>query len=203
MVAMISDILKPAVTRVITPSAKGLLKIGLTPNSVTVIGAAGLIFSALFFYPSGHLVLGTLVVAFFALGDLFDGTMARISNQGSSAWGAFLDSTIDRVTDSSVLIGLILFLEGKNDPLVPVAVVALVFGILVPYIRAKAESLNIACSGGLAERTERLIIMLIAIFLHGLGLSYALQIGIWTMAILGAFTSFQRVLIVRRAVQSV
>jgi len=203
MVAMISDILKPAVTRVITPSAKGLLKIGLTPNSVTVIGAVGLISSALYFYPSGHLVLGTAVIAFFALGDLFDGTMARISNQGSSSWGAFLDSTIDRVTDSSVLIGLILFLERKNDRLVPVAVVALVFGILVPYIRAKAESLNIACSGGLAERTERLIIMLIAIFLHGIGLSYALSIGIWTMAILGAVTSFQRVLIVRRAVQSV
>lgn len=200
MVAMISDILKPAVTRVITPTAKAMLRVGLTPNMVTVSGASGLVASALIFYPSGHLVLGTAFVTFFALGDLFDGAMARISNQGSSKWGGFLDSTIDRVTDSSVLIGLIFFLDKSNDPLLPVAAVALVFGLLVPYIRAKAESLDIACSGGLAERTERLIIMLLAIFLHGIGIAYALAIGVWLMALLGAITSLQRMLIVRRAV---
>jgi CDP-diacylglycerol--glycerol-3-phosphate 3-phosphatidyltransferase len=203
MVVMISDILKPAVTRVITPTAQGLLKIGLTPNSVTVSGAVGLVASALFLYPSGHLVMGTAFIAFFALSDLFDGTMARISNQGSSRWGGFLDSTIDRVTDSSVLIGLILFLDKGHDRLLPVCAVALVFGILVPYIRAKAESLGIACSGGLAERTERLIIMLLSIALHGFGVPFALSVGIWMMAILGAFTSIQRVLIVRRAVLAV
>ncbi len=200
MVLMISDILKPAVTRVITPTAQALLKVGLTPNIVTVSGAIGLVASALIFYPSGHLVLGTTLVAIFALGDLFDGTMARISNQGSSKWGGFLDSTIDRVTDSSVLIGLIFFLDRSGDRLLPVAAVALVFGILVPYIRAKAESLDIACSGGLAERTERLIIMLLAILLHGIGVSFALAVGIWLMALLGAITSVQRILIVRRAV---
>jgi CDP-diacylglycerol--glycerol-3-phosphate 3-phosphatidyltransferase len=202
MVPMISDILKPAVTRVITPAAKGLLRLGLTPNSVTVSGAIGLVASAFVFYPSGHLFLGTAFVTVFALSDLFDGTMARISNQGSSKWGGFLDSTIDRVTDSSVLIGLILFLDKSHDRLLPVAAVALVFGILVPYIRAKAESLGIACSGGLAERTERLIIILLAIALQGMGISYALTVGIWLMAILGAITSLQRVLIVRRAVHS-
>ena len=203
MVAMISDILKPAVTRVITPTAQALLKVGLTPNIVTVSGAIGLVASALIFYPSGHLVLGTLFISIFALGDLFDGAMARISNHGSSTWGGFLDSTIDRVTDSAVLIGLIFFLDRSNDRLLPVAAIALVFGILVPYIRAKAESLGIACSGGLAERTERLIIMLLAILLHGLGISFALAVGIWLMAFLGAVTSLQRILIVRRAVLSV
>ncbi len=200
MVVMISDILKPAVTRLITPAAQGLLNLRLTPNSVTVSGAVGLIASALIFYPTGHLVLGTALIAIFALSDLFDGTMARISNQGSSKWGGFLDSTIDRVTDSAVLIGLIFFLDKSGDRLLPVAVFALVFGILVPYIRAKAESLGIACSGGLAERTERLIILLLAIFLHGIGVPFALSVGIWLMAILGVVTSVQRIAIVWRAV---
>ena len=199
MVPMISDLVKPAVTRLITPTAKGLLRIGLTPNSVTIVGAVGLVSSAFIFYPSGDFIWGTVAVAFFALSDLFDGTMARISQQGSSRWGGFLDSTIDRITDSVVLISLIFFLDREHDDLLPVAAVALLTGILVPYIRAKAESLDIECRGGLAERTERLIIILLAIFLHGLGISYALAIGIWLVAILGALTSVQRVFIVRKA----
>lgn len=199
MVAMISDIVKPAVTRIITPTAKALLRVGLTPNSVTIAGAVGLVVSALIFYPSGNFIWGTVAVSFFALSDLFDGTMARISQQGSSRWGGFLDSTIDRITDSAVLLGLIFALDRASDDLLPVAAVALLTGILVPYIRAKAESLDVECRGGLAERTERLIIILLAIFLHGLGIAFMLAGGIWLVAILGAVTSIQRVLIVRKA----
>ena len=201
MCLMISDIVKPAVTRIITPAAKVLLRLGLTPNSVTVVGAIGLVTSAFIFYPSENFILGTVFVSFFALSDLFDGTMARISQQGSSRWGAFLDSTIDRITDSAVLMSLIFALDKEHDDLLPVAAVALLTGILVPYIRAKAESLDVQCRGGLAERTERLIIILIAIFLHGFGLDYALAIGIWLVAILGAITSVQRIFIVRKALK--
>ena len=201
MVAMISDIVKPAVTRLITPAAKGLLRIGLTPNSVTVVGAIGLVASAFVFYPAENFVWGTVAVTLFALSDLFDGTMARISQQGSSRWGGFLDSTIDRITDSAVLMALIFALNKEKNDLVPVAAVALLTGILVPYIRAKAESLDVECHGGLAERTERLIIILLAIFLHGLGVPYSLAIGIWLVAILGAITSLQRILIVRNALK--
>jgi CDP-diacylglycerol--glycerol-3-phosphate 3-phosphatidyltransferase len=78
-------------------------------------------------------------------------------------------------------------------------VVTLVTGMLVPYIRAKAESIGIECSGGLAERTERLIISLAAIGFDGLGVPYVLSIGIWLLALLGTFTVFQRMLIVKRA----
>ena len=201
MCLMISDIVKPAVTRIITPAAKFLLRLGLTPNSVTVVGAIGLVTSAFIFYPAENFILGTVFVSFFALSDLFDGTMARISQQGSSRWGAFLDSTIDRITDSAVLMSLIFALDKEHDELLPVAAVALLTGILVPYIRAKAESLDVQCRGGLAERTERLIIILIAIFLHGFGLDYALAIGIWLVAILGAITSVQRIFIVRKALK--
>ena len=196
---MLSASLKPAVTRAINPIARGALRIGLTPNAVTFIGAFGLVASALYFYPRGEFFVGTLVITFFALSDLFDGAMARISHKGASAWGGFLDSTIDRITDSAILVGLTLFLVKENDPLTSVVIGALVFGSLVPYIRAKAESMQINCSGGLAERTERLIISLTAIGFEGLGIPYALAIGIWLLLILAVITVIQRIMIVKAA----
>ncbi len=196
---MLSASLKPAVTRAINPIARGALAIGLTPNAVTFIGAVGLVTSALFFYPKGDFFIGTLVISFFALSDLFDGAMARISHKGASAWGGFLDSTIDRITDSAILVGLTLYLVDVDDALTTVVIGALVFGSLVPYIRAKAESMQISCSGGIAERTERLIISLTAIGLEGLGVPFALAIGIWLLLILAVVTVIQRILIVKAA----
>jgi CDP-diacylglycerol--glycerol-3-phosphate 3-phosphatidyltransferase len=125
--------------------------------------------------------------------------MARLSSTGSSRWGGFLDSTIDRITDSSILIGVTIFLINQNDQLAYVALATLLTGLLVPYIRAKAESFGIQCSGGIAERTERLIISLAAIGFDGLGVPYVLALGMWLLAILGSFTVMQRMLIVKRA----
>ena len=196
---MLSARLKPAVTRVITPVASFALRIGITPNAVTWTGAIAVVASALYFYPKGNFFLGTVIICIFALSDLFDGTMARISQKGSSKWGGFLDSTIDRITDSAILIGVCIFLIEKNDPLAVLVIVTLVSGMLVPYIRAKAESFNIECSGGIAERTERLIISLVAIGFEGLDVPYVLSIGMWLLAALGTYTVIQRMLIVKRA----
>jgi CDP-diacylglycerol--glycerol-3-phosphate 3-phosphatidyltransferase len=190
---MISGALKPTVTRLINPVARLALRVGLTPNSVTVLGAIGLVSSALYFYTNEDYFVGTLVITVFALSDLFDGAMARISDQGSSLWGGFLDSTIDRITDSAIIIAILVPLISADDSLAIVGLTTLVTGLLIPYIRAKAESFNIQCSVGIAERTERLIILLTAIGLHGLGVPYALAIGIWLLAILGVVTVFQRV----------
>lgn len=199
MVAMLSAYLKPAITRAIIPIARGALRVGLTPNAVTFVGALGLVSSALYFYPRQEFFVGTLLISFFALSDLFDGAMARISKRGESKWGGFLDSTIDRITDSAILLGLILALIESDDRLLPVALGALVAGTLVPYIRAKAESLQIECSGGIAERTERLIIALTAIGFEGLGIPYALAIGVWVLFVLAVVTIVQRILIVKAA----
>ena len=196
---MLSRSLKPAVTRLITPVAASALRIGITPNAVTWVGAVGVIASALFFYPRGDFFLGTAVIAFFALSDLFDGTMARISKAGASKWGSFLDSTIDRVTDSAILLGVSIYLINNDDPLSFVVIATLVTGMLVPYIRAKAESFGVECSGGIAERTERLILAMSAIALDGLGVPYVLAGGMWLLAGLGAVTVVQRMLIVRKA----
>ena len=196
---MLSRSLKPAVTRLITPVAASALRIGITPNAVTWVGAVGVIASALFFYPRGDFFLGTAVISFFALSDLFDGTMARISKAGASKWGSFLDSTIDRVTDSAILLGVSIYLINNDDELSLVVIATLVTGMLVPYIRAKAESFGVECSGGIAERTERLIIAMSAIALDGLGVPYVLAGGMWLLAGLGAVTVVQRMLIVRKA----
>jgi len=198
MVLMISSALKPAVTRLINPLARTALRVGLTPNSVTILGALGLIISASYFYSKEEYFVGTLVVTFFVFSDLFDGAMARISEKGATAWGGFLDSTIDRVTDSAIVISLALPLIRNEDVLAYPAIVALVTGVLIPYIRAKAESFNIACSVGITERTERLIIILVAAGFHGLGVPYILAIGIWSLAILGLVTVFQRLQVVRK-----
>ena len=198
MVLMISSALKPAVTRLINPLARTALRVGLTPNSVTILGALGLIISAAYFYSTEQYFVGTLVITAFALSDLFDGAMARISDKGATAWGGFLDSTIDRVTDSAIVISLALPLIRNEDVLAYPAIVALVTGVLIPYIRAKAESFNIACSVGITERTERLIIILVAAGFHGLGVPYILAIGIWILAVLGLVTVIQRLQVVRK-----
>ena len=199
---MLSRTLKPAVTRLITPVASFALRIGITPNAVTWVGAVGVVASALYFYPRGDFFIGTAFIAFFALSDLFDGTMARISKAGASQWGSFLDSTIDRVTDSAILLGVSIYLINNDDPLSFVVIATLVTGMLVPYIRAKAESFSIECTGGIAERTERLIIAMSTIALDGLGLPYVLPVGMWLLAVLGAVTVIQRMLIVRKAFHS-
>jgi len=202
MVSMISSALKPAVTRLINPVARFALRCGLTPNSVTVIGASGLVISAAYFYSNERFFIGTLVIALFSLSDLFDGAMARISQNGASSWGGFLDSTIDRITDSAIVISVLVYLVRYQDPLSYVVVIALISGVLIPYIRAKAESYDIECSVGIAERTERLIISLTAIGLHGLSVPYALATGFWLLAILGVITTAQRLLVVRKGLIS-
>ena len=193
---MISSSLKPAVTRLINPVARLAIRLGVTPNGVTVIGALGVIASSAYFFTRESYFTGSLVVAFFALSDLFDGAIARISERGPSAWGGFLDSTVDRITDFSITVSILIPLIRYNDKLAYLGLTTLVTGLLIPYIRAKAESFSIPCSIGIAERTERLIIILVAIGLHGLHIHFALAIGLWLLAVLGVITVIQRMWVV-------
>jgi CDP-diacylglycerol--glycerol-3-phosphate 3-phosphatidyltransferase len=192
---MLQKSLRAPVTRIITPICRGLLKAGLTANAVSAIGATGSAISAIYFYSRGEFLVGTIVTVLFVLSDLLDGTMARLAQIGSK-WGALLDSTLDRITDSAVLGSIAYFLSKQNDRLVPVVLTALVTGGLVSYIKARAESLNIKCNGGLAERTERLIIAFLAIFLAGLSIHYALAVGMWILSIASTYTVIERMVIV-------
>jgi CDP-diacylglycerol--glycerol-3-phosphate 3-phosphatidyltransferase len=124
--------------------------------------------------------------------------MARISHKGASSWGGFLDSTIDRVTDSAIIIALTIPLINSDNKLSYLGLITLVSGLLIPYIRAKAESFSIECSVGIAERTERLVIILVSAGFEGLGVPFSLALGLWLLAILGVITVIQRVLVVRK-----
>ena len=195
---MVSSAFKPAITRVIEPIARLAVRAKITPNAVTLIGTLGTVLSAIYFYPKGELFIGTLFICFFALSDLFDGAIARLSEQGASAWGGFLDSTCDRITDAAILGSLAVYCILEDSDLYLVAIAAIVTGFLVPYIRAKAESFGIACTVGIAERTERIILSLTGIGFHGLGVPYILAITLWLLFALSAITVIQRIAVVRR-----
>lgn len=195
---MVSSAFKPAITRVIEPIARLAVRAQITPNAVTLIGTLGTVLSAIYFYPKGELFIGTLFICFFALSDLFDGAIARLSEQGASAWGGFLDSTCDRITDAAILGSLAVYCIVEDNDLYLVAIAAIVTGFLVPYIRAKAESFGIACTVGIAERTERIILALTGIGFHGLGVPYILAITLWLLFALSAITVIQRIAVVRR-----
>ena len=200
MYSMIQNRFKAPVTALITPSCRFLLRIGITANWLTFIGAIGSSISALYFFSKGDFFLGTILVSLFALSDLFDGTMARLSEQGTTNWGALIDSTLDRVTDAAIYAGVISYaISSDNTNLALLALLALITGALIPYIRAKAESLGIACSVGIAERAERLIIILTATGLYGLGVNIALVGGLLLINILGLITIVQRLLVVSRS----
>lgn len=198
MCTMISSSLKPLVTRLINPVATFAHARGVTPNAVTISGALGTTLAAAWFYSNENYFWGTLAISFFALSDLFDGAIARISNKGPSEWGGFLDSTIDRVTDAAITIALLVPLIESDDPLAYLGLATLVTGFLTPYIRAKAESFGIPCSVGIAERSERLIIILTGAGFHGLGVPYALASAFWLLALLGFITVGQRLFVVYR-----
>jgi CDP-diacylglycerol--glycerol-3-phosphate 3-phosphatidyltransferase len=195
---MVSSAFKPAVNRFIEPIARLAIRARITPNAVTVGGTLGTALAAIYFYPRGDLFIGTLVIIFFALSDLFDGAIARLSETGASAWGGFLDSTCDRLTDSVILGSLVIYCILEDLAIYPVIIATIVFGFLVPYIRAKAEAYGISCTVGIAERTERLIIALTAIGFHGLGVPYILAALMWLLLILSAVTAVQRIVVVHR-----
>lgn len=193
-------------TRVLTPFASMLLRAGVSPDVVTLVGTAGAVVGALAFFPRGEFFWGTVVVTLFIFSDLVDGTMARQSGI-STRWGAFLDSTLDRVADAAVFGGIAMWYAGRGgDPvLCAVAVFCLACGQVVSYTKARAESLGLRCDvSGLVERAERLVVSLVAAGLSGLhafGVPYVewlLPAALWLIAAGSLVTVLQRMLTVRR-----
>ncbi|HEX4811916.1 MAG TPA: CDP-alcohol phosphatidyltransferase family protein [Nonomuraea sp.] len=187
-------LLRPAMTRILTPLGRALVGRGIGPNAVTAIGTLGTVVSALTFFPLGQLTWGALVITVFVLFDLLDGVVARLGGKGGSAWGAFLDSTLDRVADAAIFAGLILYFVAGGDTLMAsVTLVCLIAGALVSYAKARAEGLGLTADVGLAERPERLVVALVATCLSGLGVPYILPVGMWLLAAASVITVGQRV----------
>ncbi len=198
MVFMLQSSWREPVGKIINPFAKLLVKLGVSANWISFIGGFGTTACAIYFFTKGEFLLGVCAVTFFALFDLFDGTVARLSAKGVSKWGAALDSTLDRVSDSAILIGGLIYVQSEEKELVPFFLISIVAGFLVSYIKARAEAMQIKCDGGFAERTERLVIILVSYGLFDLGVDVALEYGIYILSCLSVFTVFQRLLIVYR-----
>lgn len=183
-------------TRLLTPVARALLRLRISPDAVTVVGTLGVCFGALFFYPRGVLWWGTLFIVVFVFSDLLDGTMARLAGR-SSAWGAFLDSTLDRFGDAAVFGGLLLYFANRADGQVAagLALACLTFSFVTSYTRARAEGLAIdSADVGIAERADRLVVVLAATGLSGLfgWPDLVLTVVLGVLAVASAITVLQR-----------
>ncbi len=196
MYPMIQRFLRAPVTKLITPLCRGLLKIGVSANGMTIFGSLGVIASSLYFFSNEMFFVGTLFVTFFVLSDLLDGTMARISQTSGTKWGALLDSTLDRLSDAAILIGIFFGVNETLELESNLILAALLISGLIPYIRARAESLGYECNVGYAERTERLILILTATGLYGLGFENSFLVAIPILIILGIHTIYLRMKVV-------
>src|SRR5450759_5083793 len=141
------NMLRPALNRVLTPIGEALARTPVTPNAITVTGTVVVVAAALWLLPTGHLFAGAAVCTVFVLADMLDGALARVTGT-SGSWGAFLDSTLDRVADAAIFGGLTLWfvLGGHNTVLAAVTLFCLVAGALVSYAKARAEGLGISCN---------------------------------------------------------
>jgi CDP-diacylglycerol--glycerol-3-phosphate 3-phosphatidyltransferase len=192
--------LRPLFARLLRPVGEALARTPITPNMITFIGTVGVAVGALWLFPTGHLFAGTLVCWGFAMFDMLDGLLARVKGT-TGPWGAFLDSTLDRIGDGAVFSGLAIYLARDHQPVLAcVALYCLVAGGLVSYARARAEGIGVRADVGVAERSERLVVVLVAAGLSGLGVPFILAIGLWLVAVGSTITFGQRVLVVRKAV---
>jgi CDP-diacylglycerol---glycerol-3-phosphate 3-phosphatidyltransferase len=184
---------------ILAPLARLLNRLGVSPDVVTVVGTLGVMLGALICFPQGWLWQGVCVVTAFVFADMLDGQMAKISGR-ASRWGAFLDSSLDRIGDAAVFGGLLLYFTTHERSLLwaSVAFAALAFGQLTSYVKARAESLGFTCTGGLAARADRLVLILAGTLLSGLGMPWILEIVLCALALAGAVTVTQRMLQVYR-----
>lgn len=182
---------------VVEPLVTALARTPLSANGLTVAGAVGAILGA-GLLADGRLFVGTLVVTFFVLFDLLDGRLAK-ARGGGTVWGALLDSTLDRVTDSAVFCAVVWhFSRSDGDPwIAALALYCLVTGSVISYVKARAEGLSLRCDVGMAERAERLILVLVGTGLHGIGVPYALAVALWVLAVVSTVTVAQRLAHVR------
>jgi CDP-diacylglycerol---glycerol-3-phosphate 3-phosphatidyltransferase len=182
------------------PIGRVLLRLGVSPDVVTVVATTTTCAAALWFLPRGELVTGALVLAVFAFFDMIDGAMARLSGR-TSRFGAFLDSTMDRLADGAMFGGLVLYYAGPGEsgPGTALALYCLVMGSVTSYARARAESLGYDARVGLAGRSDRLVLAAIAAVLGGLLEVPAILLGgLGVLAVASTITVAQRVLAVRR-----
>ena len=197
---MLNRLLRETWTKVMTPIATLFLRLGISPDVVTIVGTVGVCVGALAFYPRGQLLVGTLVITVFIFSDNVDGVMARMSGR-QGPWGAYLDSTLDRVGDAAIFGGLVLYFAGVHENVLGAAfaLACLILGFVVSYSKARAEGLGMTANVGIAERADRLLVALVTTFLVGLGVpAWVLVAVLALLSVASLVTVVQRMVAVRR-----
>ncbi len=187
-------------TKVLSPIAHLLLRMGVSPDAVTFVGTIVVSAGALVFFPQGRLLTGVLVITAFVFSDLLDGYMARTSGRVSK-FGAFWDSTLDRIGDGAIFIGLALYFawEEPSRLYLVLSLVCLLMGAVTSYARSRGETLGFSVKVGIAERADRLVAILVMTGLSAIfDLPILLYIALWALAIASTITVAQRVWVVRK-----
>lgn len=189
---------RAGLTRVFDPIARVLLRAGVSPDAVTVAGTLAIVATSVGLAARGHLILGSLIITALAFTDMIDGSMARQRGRAGK-FGAFLDSTMDRIADGAVFASVVYWLGTQGRHLAAAAgLICLVSGQIISYAKARAESLGMTANVGVAERAERLVLVGIGALLSGLGVRYALDVALWLLAAVSIFTIGQRMTTVYR-----
>jgi CDP-diacylglycerol--glycerol-3-phosphate 3-phosphatidyltransferase len=180
---------------VMTPPAKLLWRLHVSPDAVTWTGTALVVAASLLTIPRGWLWQGGLLVLVLVLSDGLDGQLARMSGK-STKYGAFLDSSLDRIADGALFGAIILYFAGPGGSQLwaGVALWALVAGQVTSYVKARGESLGLDAGGGLAARADRIVVAFVGLVLAGAGVPYALQVAVLVLALVGSWTVGQRML---------
>jgi len=184
----------------LAPFINLFIRLGISPDVVTVVGTVGVSAGALVFFPQGLLWQGVLVITAFVFSDLIDGAMARKTGR-TDDFGAFLDSTLDRVADAALFGGIACYFAWQADSRLYLALslVILAMGAVTSYARAKADVLGYDAKVGVAERPDRLVGLLVpAFFADLLDLPVLLHVAIWVLAVAATVTVVQRIWTVRR-----
>jgi CDP-diacylglycerol--glycerol-3-phosphate 3-phosphatidyltransferase len=187
-------------TKVISPVAHLLIRMGVSPDAVTLVGTLGVSAGALVFFPQGRLLTGVLVITAFVFSDLLDGYMARSTGRVSK-FGAFWDSTLDRIGDGAIFIGLALYFawEEPSKVYLVLSLVCLLMGAVTSYARSRGETLGFDVKVGIAERADRLVAILMLTGLSAIfDLPVLLYIALWGLAAASTITVVQRVWVVRK-----
>ena len=192
---MLSEYGRSGVTRVAHPFASFLVRIGVTANGITLTGLLLTCAAAVVLFGNGHLVAGAIVIALCTLLDLVDGAVAR-AGDGGSPYGALVDAVSDRVADGVILASLVWWLVHTRPGdayLLVVLLACLVLSQVVSYSKARADAGGLRTPGGLMERADRLVLILLGAGLDGLGVPWALEVGLTAVAVGSLITVVQRV----------
>jgi CDP-diacylglycerol--glycerol-3-phosphate 3-phosphatidyltransferase len=174
-----------------------LIESRLTPNAISVTGLIGNLVAAWLVYEEQFLLAGIAFVLGSVM-DTLDGRYSRMSGKGT-AFGAFLDSTLDRMEEGIVLAAIGAYFASQGDQLAVAATVAAVlFSLMVSYTRARAEALGVECKVGIASRAVRVVILSVGLlFAEGPGGVSLLEPAVYVLAVLAIITTFQRIFHVR------